>query len=275
MTYKNLFNRIKEKYYLSDNKITYLLKYYLNASHHEEINISDEEMTLLFAKAKEISEGIPIQYVVGNTDFYGYTFNIEPGVLIPRFETEGLVEQTIKYIHKYFDNQASLIDVGTGSGIIGITIKKKIPQMDVTLVDISEKSLEVAKENTLKLGVDVDIYKSDMLNEVIVNEKKYDVLISNPPYLTPTEEIMEMVKEYEPAIALYGGDDGLKYYEQMLSKAQTVLKERALIAFEIGANQANDVLKIANEYFSDCPCVIKKDLTGRDRMFFLFKNLID
>jgi release factor glutamine methyltransferase len=114
-----------------------------------------------------------------------------------------------------------------------------------------------------------------MLEEVINRNEKYDILISNPPYLTKNEEIMDIVKNNEPSLALYGGDDGLKYYKIILANAKKILNDHAIIAFEIGASQASDIIKIAHEYFNDSPYEIKKDLEGRDRMFFLFYNLYD
>jgi release factor glutamine methyltransferase len=147
--------------------------------------------------------------------------------------------------------------------------------LNVTLTDISKSALNVAKENAKKLCTDVRIYKSDMLESVISKRKKFDILISNPPYLSPNEEIMESVKKYEPNTALFGGDDGLKYYEILLKDAEKVLNKRALIAFEIGANQGDSIVKIAEKYFKGYPHEIIKDLEGRDRMFFLFYNLYD
>jgi release factor glutamine methyltransferase len=114
-----------------------------------------------------------------------------------------------------------------------------------------------------------------MLEEIIKKGQKYDILISNPPYIAENEIIMDIVKNNEPNIALYGGENGLKYYKEILSKAKQIIKDRALIAFEIGASQGPDIISIAKQYFKDSPYEIKKDLTGRDRMFFLFYNLFD
>ena len=136
-------------------------------------------------------------------DFYGYTFDVNPNVLIPRFETEQLVDNVIRYIKEYFQNGASVLDVATGSGVIGITLKKELYHLNVTLTDISKEALRVAAENAKKLNIDVKIYKSDMLDETINKEEKYDILISNPPYLTPDEEIMDSVLLNMSQLLLY------------------------------------------------------------------------
>jgi release factor glutamine methyltransferase len=278
MTYQELWRKSEGELKLDSKTIEYMFKYYLDLDEKDRINnrlISKEAVSSYILKVEEIKKGIPIQYVIGNVDFYGYNFYVNSEVLIPRFETEELVYYTKEYILKFFNISPSLIDIGTGSGVIGITLKKEIPTLNVTLTDISTKALNVADSNARRLNVDVNIYESDMLENVILKEAKFDVLISNPPYLTPNEEIMESVKKYEPNAALYGGEDGLKYYETLLKEAKKILKDRALIAFEIGANQGEAIIKIADEYFKGCPYEIKKDLQGRERMFFLFYNFYD
>lgn len=278
MTLKELRQKSKIEYQLDDVTINYMVKYYLNVNnllHDDNVIIDAAVAQSYFEKASLLSKGLPVQYVVGNVDFYGYNFMVKPGVLIPRFETEELVDNTKKYINRYFDSPVSVIDIGTGSGCIGITLNKELSNALITLVDISDDALNVSKENALKLGANVNIYKSDMLDEVINRKEKYDVIISNPPYIAETEIIMDIVKNNEPSIALYGGHDGLKYYRSILSKAKEVINDRALIAFEIGAYQANDIISIASEYFENPKYEIKKDLEGRNRMFFLFYNLSD
>jgi release factor glutamine methyltransferase len=278
MTYQELYKLSRDKYKLDEHTIDYMFKYYLNLNEKDRLvnKIIDEEIINSYLlKIKELNSGIPIQYVVGNVDFYGYNFHINSNVLIPRFETEELVYNTKKYILKYFGGFASLIDVGTGSGAIGITLKKEMSNLSVTLTDISKEALNVASENAKRLDTEVNIYQSDMLDYVIFRKEKFDILISNPPYLSPNEEIMEAVKEHEPNIALFGGEDGLKYYEALLRDAKNILNDKALIAFEIGANQGLDISRIAKRYFEDSLYEIKKDLEGRDRIFFLFYNLND
>ncbi len=215
----------------------------------------------------------PIQYVIGNVNFYGNIYEVNKNVLIPRFETEELVENTLYYINNYFNPyDLSIIDLGTGSGCIGITLKKKLPKSDVTLVDISPKALEVARKNATNLDANVTIIENDMLNGL---EDKYNIIISNPPYIKTNEEIEDIVKDNEPHLALYGGIDGLDYYKQILESAKERVKDYYLIAFEIGDTLKNDVINIARMNFPNANIVAKKDLQGRDRMIFISNLNID
>ncbi len=215
----------------------------------------------------------PIQYVIGNVNFYGNIFEVNKNVLIPRFETEELVENTLYYINNYFNPyDLSIIDLGTGSGCIGITLKKKLPKSDVTLVDISPKALEVARKNATNLDANVNIIENDMLNGLT---DKYNIIISNPPYIKTDEEIEDIVRDNEPHLALYGGIDGLDYYKQILESAKTKVKDYYLIAFEIGDTLKNDVEKLAKINFPLANIVAKKDLQGRDRMIFISNLNID
>lgn len=278
MTYKELLRISREEYKLDSKTIDYLLKNYFKLEEIGKINnveIDEDKLKSYEEKVNLIKKGLPIQYVLENVNFYGYNFHVKEGVLIPRFETEELVYNTKEYILKYFGSDISIIDIGTGSGAIGLTLKKEIPNLNVTLTDISDIALEVAKYNSEKLNVSVDIYKSNMLEEVIKRKKKFDIIVSNPPYLRKDEEIMDIVKQYEPSIALYGGLDGLKYYEEILKDAKKVLNKRAILAFEIGSNQSEELVKLISKYFNDSNYVFKCDLQGRTRMLFIFYNISD
>lgn len=215
----------------------------------------------------------PIQYVIGNVNFYGNIFEVNKNVLIPRFETEELVENTLYYINNYFNPyDLNIVDLGTGSGCIGITIKKKLPKANVTLIDISEGALEVAKKNATNLEADVNIIKNDMLEGI---DDKFNIIVSNPPYIKTNEEIEDIVSDNEPHLALYGGVDGLDYYKQILESAKTKVKDYYLIAFEIGDTLKADVEKLARINFPGAKVVAKKDLQGRDRMIFISNLNID
>ena len=234
-----------------ENNIEYLKKYLKDKTLDEGIEL--------------LNKGIPVQYIVGNVDFYGYNFKVNENVLIPRFETEELVEKTIKYINKYFNKKVDILDLGTGSGCIAITLKKEL-DCNVDAVDISPKALEIAKLNAKNNNVDITFYEGDMLNPI---NKKYDVIISNPPYIAYNEEIMDIVKNNEPHTALYAEDNGLKYYKDIISNANKYLKEKSIIAFEIGEKQGKLILEYAKNYFKDSIITVEKDMQNRDRFVFI------
>ncbi len=223
---------------------------------------------LLEQGLKRLENGEPVQYIIGDVDFYGYKFKVDKRVLIPRFETEELVEKTINYLKEFPDN-IKIIDLGTGSGCIAITLKKLLPQASITAVDISEQALEVAKINAHNLGVDITFIQSDMFKEVTGT---YDIIISNPPYIAYDEEIMEVVKKNEPKQALYADNDGLYYYEQILKSCSKYLSKNFLIAFEIGQTQGDKIKSLAYQYLNDITVDIVKDIQGLDRFVFIRSN---
>lgn len=232
--------------------------------------IIDEEKASQYKRAVcAVEEGFPLQYALGKVNFYGNEFIINQNVLIPRFETEELVENTINYINKFFPNPVDIIDLGCGSGVIGLTLEKKVSTTSVDLIDISEEALEVAHKNCVKLNSKAHLLKNDMLANI---EKKYDIIISNPPYIKTNEEIEEIVKNNEPHLALYAGIDGMDCYRKILSEITKNLKDRFIIAFEIGHTQKEDIIKLVNTYLNDVTIKIKKDLQQRDRMCFIFSN---
>lgn len=239
----------------------------LELLNHLEERIPEEKVELLKREIKALEENMPLQYVLGNVNFYGNHFYVDERVLIPRFETEELVENTIKYINRFFTEPVDIIDLGCGSGVIGLTLEKKVSTKTVDLVDISSSALEVARKNCGNLNSNANIIQSDMFSAV---NKKYDVIISNPPYIKTNEEIEDIVKENEPSIALYAGEDGLDCYKKILENIKEHIKEKSLIAFEIGMRQANDIQKLVNKYLPDSKTEVKKDMSGKDRMFFIF-----
>lgn len=217
---------------------------------------------------QKLLEGYPIQYLIGYVDFYGYKININENVLIPRYETEYLVEKTINYSKKMFDGNLDILDLGTGSGAISIALGKKLDS-NVTGVDISDKALEVARNNAFQNNININFIKSDMLENVT---GKYDIVISNPPYIDSEEKIMDSVKKYEPHLALYAEDNGLYFYKNILSNIKPYLKEKFIIAFEIGWWQGKLIETIAKEYFEDSKVLTLKDLTNRDRYIFIINE---
>ena len=219
-------------------------------------------------RVDELREGRPIQYIIGNVNFYGNKIIVDERVLIPRFETEQLVEKTINRINILFKtDELSIIDLGTGSGAIGLALKSKLPNSKVDLLDISTDALDVAKINAKNLGLEVNIIQNDMLENI---DKKYDVIISNPPYIRTDEEIEDIVRDNEPRIALFGGKDGLDFYRKILSDITKNLKDKYLIAFEMGDLQKDGVTSIAKEFLPNANIDCLKDLSNRDRMIFIY-----
>ena len=211
---------------------------------------------------KKYKLGIPVQYIVGNVDFYGNIIEVNESVLIPRFETEELVDLVIKRLKN--KHNLDIVDLGTGSGCIAITLAKNL-DCHVDAVDISASALEIAKKNANNNHVNIEFYFGDMLKPL---SKKYDVIISNPPYIAYGEEIMKIVKDNEPHIALYADNDGLYYYEKILSNCKKYLKKDGLIIFEIGCSQAEKIASLAHR-FLNCDVVIEKDLQNKDRFVFI------
>lgn len=217
---------------------------------------------------ERLQNGEPVQYIVGNVNFYGNEIKVNKNVLIPRFETEELVEYTISYIKKMFKEKINIIDLGTGSGCIAITLKKKI-NSNVSAIDISKEALEVAKENAKKNKVEINFIQNDMLDNI---SNKFDVIISNPPYISKNEEIQDIVRKNEPSLALYADNEGLYYYEKIIKQAKKNLKEKFIIAFEIGYMQGDKIKKLAEQNYPKAEVVLKKDLQGKDRFIFIINN---
>lgn len=215
---------------------------------------------------KRLKNGEPVQYIIGNVNFCGYTINVNKNVLIPRFETEELVSYTKDYINKYFDEKINLLEVGTGSGCISIALKKEINNINVTATDISEDALLVAKENAKFNDVYIDFIKTDIYEGI---NKKFDCIISNPPYIRYDEKIMDIVYNNEPHIALFAEENGLYFYDKILKNAKRILNEKFLICFEIGDEQSKDICKLAYKYLDNIKIEIKKDMQNRERMIFI------
>ena len=232
--------------------------------------VPDKVFSTYKYRVDELQKGRPIQYIIGNVNFYGNILEVNDDVLIPRFETEQLVENTINKINELFPNQKiDLIDLGTGSGAIGLSIKKKLNQVNVTLLDISEKAMDVAKRNAKNLNLDVKFIINDMLENL---SNQYDVIISNPPYIKNDEEIEDIVKNNEPHLALYGGVDGLDYYRKILNHVKENIKSKYLIGFEIGATQKDDIFNLVSNTLTNYKIECIKDYQNRDRMIFIYNE---
>lgn len=254
-----------------------LLSSYLEVNPLELLTILDKEVDINIEKLyksslEALQENKPIQYVIGNVNFYGLKFIVNKNVLIPRFETEELVEQVVKYAKSLNKDKIKILDLGCGSGAIGLTLKSILKDGLVTLVDISKEALEVARLNANNLNLDVTFIESDWFSNIEL--EKYDIIVSNPPYIKTNEEIEEIVKNNEPSLALYGGIDGLDCYKKILANIKPYLNDKFLIAFEIGETQKEVLYNIINSYLQDVEITCKKDLYGRNRMIFV-RNKID
>ncbi|MGY3766471.1 peptide chain release factor N(5)-glutamine methyltransferase [Vagococcus vulneris] len=211
----------------------------------------------------QVVSGIPAQYVIGSTEFYGNRFKVTTDTLIPRPETEELVELCLQ------ENKApvlNVVDIGTGTGVIGLSLKLNRPDWHVTLIDISKAALSVAADNAKKLALDVDLIESNVLTQY--KGSKLDIIISNPPYISYFEEAVmdESVKEYEPNTALFAEDNGLAVYKDIAKEAQYHLKPKGKIYLEIGYLQGNAVKKIFQQAFPEKQVDVIKDLNKHDRL---------
>ena len=217
----------------------------------------------------------PMQYVLGYSWFYGYRFQVNENVLIPRPETEELVANILADIDAYFADAETVeaVDIGTGSGAIALALAKEEPKIRMSATDISAQAIEVAKANAANLGVNVKFMVGDMAQPVIEAGMKVDLLICNPPYIPQEEELEASVKDYEPHVALFGGEDGLKFYRQVFAAAPRVLKEKAMMAFEIGWNQKEALLAEVRKTFGEVRAEVVQDINGKDRMLFVYFNL--
>jgi len=262
------------KGYCHSDHVKFLLADLLNLNPLELLNhlgdyVEEKKVELFKMEIDSLRNGKPLQYVLGNVNFYGNKFMVDQNVLIPRFETEELVENTIKYIKNNFNKNIKILDIGCGSGVIGLTLKKEFPSAEVDLLDISKDALYVSKKNALELNLEVNFIESDLFENV---NKKYDVIISNPPYIKDNEEIEEIVKNNEPHIALYAGLDGLDIYKRILKDINKYLNDKYLIAFEIGYTQKEDIKKLAIDNLKNIKIECRKDLSEKDRMIFITKN---
>ncbi|GAA0121263.1 MAG: peptide chain release factor N(5)-glutamine methyltransferase [Clostridium argentinense] len=234
---------------------------------NRDVEVSKEDEEKFFSLIKLRSEKMPIKYILGSSEFMGLNFSVKEGVLIPRPDTEILVEECIKIIKK--NNLKYVCDVCTGSGAIGISIAHYINDSNVTLYDISNEALEITEKNIEKLGVreQCRVYYSNLLSKAIEEKKIFDMVVSNPPYIRKEEikTLMEDVKNYEPHLALDGGEDGLEFYRKITLESKYILKKRGYLAFEIGHDQREAVIKILEENkFTNIYSL--KDLYQNDRV---------
>ncbi len=231
----------------------------------------DKVVELFEQGIKRILNDEPLNYVLGFSWFCGNKFIVNENVLVPRYETEELVYNVLGYIDERYENKktVTLVDVGTGSGAIAISLKNEEEKLQVWASDISENALVVAKENAKVNNADVTFMSGDMLKPFISKGMKFDVIVSNPPYIPDSEILETSVVEFEPNVALFGGSDGLKFYQMIMQDAHKLLNENGMLAFEIGWDQKDRLENMARNYFPDAKVETLTDINGKDRMLFI------
>ena len=213
-----------------------------------------------------LEKDYPVQYIIGYVDFYGLKINVNEFTLIPRYETEYLIELTLKEIKKMNLANPKILDLCTGSGAIGLTLKSLLPSSEVTLSDISKDALMVANKNKNELNLDVNIIESDLFKNI---PGKFDIIISNPPYVM-TNEILPKDVLYEPHLALYSGPKGIDHIEEIFKNIKSHLNNKYLIALEINEKSEPDITNLIKTYFEkNINYKFMKDLAGKTRYLFI------
>lgn len=213
-----------------------------------------------------LEKSYPVQYIIGYVDFYGLKINVNEFTLIPRYETEYLIELTLKEIKKLNLANPKILDLCTGSGAIGLTLKSLLPSSEVTLSDISKDALMVANKNKNELNLDVNIIESDLFKNI---QGKFDVIISNPPYVMTNETLPKDVL-YEPHLALYSGPKGIDHIEEIFKNIKSHLNNKYLIALEINEKSETDITNLIKTYFEkNINYKFMKDLAGKTRYLFI------
>ena len=247
-----------------------IMQYVLNKPREYLVVYDKEKLTLrqevnYFKAIKKLCNGIPIQHITNRQEFMKMTFFVDENVLIPRPDTEILVEEVIKIAKKI--NAKKILDLCTGSGAIAISLAKYIDKSNITAVDISDKALNVAKLNAKNNEVEdrITFVESDLFKNL--KKEKYDIIVSNPPYIKK-EVLKKLDKEVqkEPKLALDGGYDGLDFYRKIINKAEEYLKFNGYLCFEIGYDQKEDVENLLKEQEKYINITCKKDLCDNDRV---------
>lgn len=242
-------------------------------------SVPQEKWEEFQAGIRRHSIGVPIQHIIGTEEFYGREFVVNEHVLIPRPETEELIYYGLEKMKDLFIDAVAPLqaaDVGTGSGAIAVTLKlesRRVP-LEMMAVDISSEALAVARENSIKLEADVRFFEGDLLQPLIEEGVKLDILLSNPPYipLTDRETLSDVVIGHEPELALFGGEDGYDLYKRFMEELPLVMKEKCLIGFEVGVGQGETVADLLRATFPDAETEVVHDINGKDRMVFCVRK---
>lgn len=267
---------MKIKNLLTNKNSELALEQVLNLSKPEillnkEKSLSKQEYKNYKKITKKLNKGKPIQYITHKAYFYGKEYYVNKHTLIPRPETETLVEDTNKLINTHINKKnIEILDIGTGTGIIAITLKTLNKNYHITATDISKKALKVAKINTQKHNKNITLIKTNLYQGI---NKKFDCIISNPPYLEKnTKNIERIVKQNEPKKALYGGEDGLEYYRKILKDIKKIINNKHIIAFEIGHGQGKQIKQIIKQTLPEDKIIIKKDYNNQERYIYILSN---
>ncbi len=237
------------------------------SSPETEVSIEDSKSFLQKIERRKGRE--PVAYITGKKEFYGLEFEVSPAVLIPRPETEMLVELVLKKTRE-LNGRISILDLGTGSGCLPVSIAKKLEHLGqefhIDAVDISQESLEVCKKNILKHNVkNIKLILSNWYSE-ISTESRYNIIISNPPYIAINDKNVSPETAFEPKGALYAEEKGLADYSVIINQAETFLENTGSLLLEIGSTQADSVMVITAQAFGEDKCIVHKDLAGNDRV---------
>ncbi|WP_138420785.1 peptide chain release factor N(5)-glutamine methyltransferase [Aquibacillus sediminis] len=215
--------------------------------------------------------GVPVQHLIGKESFYGRDFYVNNDVLIPRPETEELVHGVLQYLDSIQEQEpVQVVDIGTGSGIIAISLKIERPHLDVSASDLSTKALQVAQKNADSLGADVTFQQGDLLEPFVDQGEKFQVIVSNPPYIAESERdlLADTVKNFDPDMALFADDNGLAAYKKIVQQSTEIVDKQALLAFEIGYQQGEQVRDLIKAAYPQSKIEVRKDINGKDRMVF-------
>lgn len=251
-------------------KARLLMQYVLNKSRQYVIVNDREELDNIKEKQyleeiKILKKGVPIEHITHQKEFMKLSFFVDKNVLIPRQDTEILVEEVINIAKK--NNAKKILDLCTGSGAIAVSLAKYLPQAEITAIDISNEALKIAKKNAISNNVEnqITFISSDMFTNL--NEEKFDIIVSNPPYIkTNVIKNLDIQVQNEPYIALDGGKDGLDFYKKIINESYQYLKYNGYLCLEIGFDKKIDVIELIENTESFTGTYSKKDLFDNDRI---------
>lgn len=268
MKYKELFKYARDNNQIKDfeeEAIYFLIEEINHLKRHEIIlkmnDDFDNEDILMEKVNRYIRDNIPVQYLLNTAYFYGNKFYVNENVLIPRFDTEILVDKSIELIGS---KKCRIVDIGTGSGIIAISIKLKCENAIVDGIDVSPLALDVAKKNAHDLNADINFIENDMLDGI---DTKYDFIISNPPYIDKSEYVSDIVSSNEPKLALFSEDKGMYHYKKIIQSSLNNLNDDGVLLFEIPDNKCDALMKYASMYYQDIEYI--KDYNNQRRVLII------